>query len=267
MSKGSMSKVEQAAALLVENRVSGQTLSALPQQLAPRAEIDGYRIQSVLHRRLTDLGYGAVTGHKIGCTTSVMQEYLGIPNPCAGGVFDQTVHHDHGMFAATGVVRLGVECEIAVVLAADLPPRAAPYTRDSVATAVAGCLAAIEVVADRYADFAKLGAPTLIADDFFNAGAVLGPVLDGFDLDQLPDVTASMLIDNREVSRGVGADIMSHPLEALAWFANNASQRGVTLRAGEFVLLGSVVPVQWIQTGACVQIINDPLGTVSVTIT
>jgi 2-oxo-3-hexenedioate decarboxylase/2-keto-4-pentenoate hydratase len=162
---------------------------------------------------------------------------------------------------------LGVECEIAVVLAVDLPPRVEPHTRGSLTAAVSGCMAAIEVVADRYADYAKLGAPTLIADDFFNAGAVLGPVLEGFDPDGLADVTASMLVDDREVSRGVGADVMSHPLEALAWLANSASQRGMTLRAGEFVLLGSLVPVQWIQTGASVKIINDPLGTASVTIT
>lgn len=35
---------------------------------------------------------GPVTGHKIGCTTAVMQTFLRIPNPCAGGVFERTVH-------------------------------------------------------------------------------------------------------------------------------------------------------------------------------
>ena len=35
-------------------------------------------------------------------------------------------------------------------------------------------MAAIEVVDDRYADYRALDAPTLVADDFFNAACVLG---------------------------------------------------------------------------------------------
>ena len=35
-------------------------------------------------------------------------------------------------------------------------------------------LPAIEIVDDRYVDWQTLGAPTLVADDFFAAGCVLG---------------------------------------------------------------------------------------------
>ena len=48
-------------------------------------------------------------------------------------------------------------------------------TRDSVAPSVAACMAAIELVDDRYADYRSLGTPTLIADDFFHVGCVLAP--------------------------------------------------------------------------------------------
>ena len=41
-------------------------------------------------------------------------------------------------------------------------------------------MAAIEIVDDRYVDWRKTDATTLIADDYFAAGAVLGsPVADG----------------------------------------------------------------------------------------
>lgn len=56
----------------------------------------------------------------------------------------------------------------------------APFARATVADAVEACMAAIEIVDDRYEDFHALDTPTLIADDFFSAGAVVGPPVAGW---------------------------------------------------------------------------------------
>jgi 2-keto-4-pentenoate hydratase len=106
---------------------------------------------------------GDIVGHKIGCTTWVMQAYLGIPNPCAGGVFGPNVSEISGVFTNPRKGRLGVECEIAVVLERSLPSRRFGYSRREVGNAVRACMCAIEVVEDRYVDYQSLGAPTLIA--------------------------------------------------------------------------------------------------------
>ncbi|MFX5956877.1 hypothetical protein ABTF01_21005, partial [Acinetobacter baumannii] len=82
-------------------------------------------------------------GHKIGCTSRVMQDYLGIPHPCAGGVFARGVYGSGAGLRTSDFVRVGVECEIAVRLARDLPPLDAPFTLDHVATAIGACHAAI----------------------------------------------------------------------------------------------------------------------------
>lgn len=257
-----MSAIDAAAELLAGSRLRHELFERLPQELVPPDEATAYRVQDAVHARLTAAGQGELAGHKIGCTTAVMQEYLKIPNPCAGQMLAPTVHAGEGTFAHHGDVRLGVECEIAVWLGEDLPPQpGAGYTREQVRGAVAACMAAIEVVEDRYVDYPALDTPTLIADDFFNAGAVLGPRVDGFELDALASVTARMLIDGEEVGRGIGSDVMAHPLDALAWLASNASERGLTLRAGEFVLLGSLVQTNWVAPGSIVEIVNEPLGT------
>ena len=110
-------------------------------------------------------------------------------------------------------------------------------------------MAAIEIVADRYDDYGSLGTPTLIADDFFNAGIVLGgPVEDWRDLD-LAALSGRMAVNGEVVGTGVGGDIMGHPLEALAWLANRWSVQGRGLPAGAFVTLGSVVETRWISAG------------------
>ena len=98
-----------------------------------------------------------------------MQRFLNIGNPCAGGVFAPTVKHERGRFRHADFLHVGVECEIAVRLARPCPPLARLMTADSVAGAIGACMAAIEVVDDRYEDYKSFDTPTLIADDFFNA--------------------------------------------------------------------------------------------------
>jgi 2-oxo-3-hexenedioate decarboxylase/2-keto-4-pentenoate hydratase len=122
-------------------------------------------------------------------------------------------------------------------------------------------MAAIEIVDDRYVDYSALGAPTLIADDFFGAGCVLGPAVPDFDPGLLATSRATMRIDDRQVGAGTGTDILGEPLEALVWLANNLARRGQQLHAGEFVLLGSLVQTQWVAAGQSVVIDNDLLGT------
>jgi 2-oxo-3-hexenedioate decarboxylase/2-keto-4-pentenoate hydratase len=206
-----------------------------------------------------------MAGHKIGCTTPVMQAYLGIHNPCAGGVFDTTVFHERANIQQARFLRLGVECEIAVRLRSPLSPEKSPFDRAKVAAAVGSCMAAIEIVEDRYVDYPSLDTPTLIADDFFNAGCVLGEELTNFDPHDLTGVTATMTINGHQVGSGVGADVLGHPLDALVWLANDMTARGMSLAEEEFVVLGSLVQTNWVEAGDEVVIANDPLGEVRAT--
>jgi 2-keto-4-pentenoate hydratase len=255
--------IAHAAALLCAARLERRRFAQLPEACRPDDEASGYAIQDALHARLTAAGWGALAGHKIGCTTPVMQRFLSIPNPCAGGVFAPTVRHERGKFRHADFLHVGVECEIAVRLAQDLPAERAPYDRRAVAAAVDACMAAIEVVDDRYEDYRSLDAPTLIADDFFNAACVLGaPVATWRDLD-LAGLRGRMTINGVEVGTGRGRDILGHPLEALAWLANALAARGGQLEAGEFVLLGSVVETRWVEAGDRVEIAIEGLGRAS----
>lgn len=249
-----------AAALLCAARIERRRVDRLPEACRPADQAAAYAIQDALHERLAGAGWGALAGHKIGCTTPVMQRFLGIPNPCAGGVFAPTVQHARGAFRHADFLHVGVECEIAVRLAQDLPPQRAPYDRHAVAAAVGASMAAIEVVDDRYEDYRSLDVPTLIADDFFNAGCVLGAPLEAWRELDLAALRGRMTINGVEVGTGHGADILGHPLEALAWLANALAARGRPLNAGEFVLLGSVVETRWVEQGDRVEIEIDGLG-------
>ena len=249
------------AQLIGDHRVRRARLAPLDPAQRPADEVQAYLVQRALHAMLTP-HLGPVVGHKIGCTTAVMQAFLKIPNPCAGGVYERTVHRSPARLRHADFVRVGVECEIVVRLGADLRSSAAPFTRASVADAVEACMPGMEIVDDRYVDYRTMDTPTLIADDFFDAGCVLGaPVTDWRALD-LARVVGVTCINGAEVGRGRGGDVMGHPFEALAWLANNLAQRGQSLKAGEFVFTGSVVETKWLNPGDRVQMRMEGLGEV-----
>lgn len=235
-------------------------MDLLPPESRPADETDAYIVQEALHEILVGTGFGTVVGHKIGCTTPVMQRFLGINNPCAGGVFDSTTHQLKGSFNLDRLLHPGVECEIAIRLKSDLKAGDTPHSKESVSSAVGSVMAAIEVVDDRWRDYTSVDTPTLIADDFFGAGCVLGPaVTDWVDFD-LSTIEGSMSINGKRVGSGKGSDIMGHPLEALAWLANSFAARDKCLLGGEFVLLGSLVETKWVERGDVVTIEQAGIG-------
>ncbi len=255
---------EHAATLLAQNRLRGERLPGLPEACRPASEDAAYAVQFALREQLIRAGGGDLAGYKIGATSQVMQDYLDIHNPCGGGVLANGVHRSPAEVAHAGYVHPGVECEIAVRLDADLPAEAAPFAKAQVAEAVGACMAAIEIVDDRYADWRSLDTPTLIADDFFQAGIVLGAADADWRRLDLAALPGMMAINGEERGRGRGGDVLGHPLTALAWLANQLAVYGIGLRRGQVVLTGSVVATQWVEWGDRVRVTVEGLGSAEV---
>src|SRR5438309_9861356 len=203
-----MDKILAAAKAIALARRNHAPLAAL--EVPPADEAEGYQVQRALHDLLLP-HVGPLVGYKIGCTSEVMQEYIGIPHPCGGGVFQKGVHDSGVQLAAADYVRVGVECEIAVRLKRNLSAGEAPFTAEWVGEAVEAYHPAIEIVDDRYVKWETMGAPTLIADDFFAAGCVLGKAVTRNAAPDLLQVTGRALINGKEAGRGTGADVPGPP--------------------------------------------------------
>ena len=251
-----------AAKCIAAARRDRAPLGSLPEGAVPQDVVAGYRLQDAIHELLAP-DFGPLVGYKIGCTSAVMQHYLGIPHPCSGGVFANGVHRSDVALRHDDFVRVGVECEIAIRLGRDLRPSDAPFTADTAAQAIEAYQPAIEIVDDRYVDWRSIGAPTLVADDFFAAGCVLGQPVSRLLAPDLPALVGRARVNGVEVGRGTGADVLGHPHNALAWLANRLAATGSALRAGEFVLTGSLVQTVWIGAGDRVVMDLSGLGTVT----
>jgi 2-keto-4-pentenoate hydratase len=258
-----MNGIAAAAKLIAAARRSRTQLASLPAEIIPPSEAAGYRIQDAVHDLLS-ADFGPLVGHKIGCTSAVMQQYLNIPHPCAGGVFEMGVHRSGAVLRHGDFIRVGVECEIGVRLGRDLEPSSVRFTADSVAPAIEAYLPSIEIVDDRYADWRSIGGPTLVADDFFAAGCVFGEPVPRSSAPDLPTLGGRALINGAEVACGTGADVLGHPHNALAWLANHLAAGSKVLHAGEIVLTGSLVQTVWLKAGDKVTMDLSGLGSVTV---
>ncbi len=126
--------------------------------------------------------------------------------------------------------------------------------------------AASRSVEGRYADVQAVGVPTMVADQMFHAAAVLGEQgeVDWRALD-LVGLAGSITIDGERLGGGVGGDLLGHPLNSLCWLASSAlAHRFGGLRAGQTVMLGSVVPPLWLKGPCMVAIDFPPLPPVTV---
>ena len=256
-----MDRILAAAQAIATARRSRTRLAALPPDIAPRSEAEGYQVQRALHDLMLP-ETGALVGYKIGCTSKVMQEYLNISHPCGGGVFQRGVFESGARVSASDYVSVGVECEIAVRLARDLAPSEEPFTAEWVMEAVEAYFPAIEIVDERYESWETLGVPTLIADDFFAAGCVLGEGVARSAAPDLLKVTGRAVVNGVEAGRGTGADVLDHPNNALAWLANHLAAEGKGLHAGQIVLTGSLVKTVWLNAGDHVAMELSGLGKV-----
>ena len=251
-----------AAEALRAARQARAGVAPLDAAIAPRDEAEGYAAQHALARL-----HGAVppAGFKIGATAKRMQDYLGLSGPAAGFMEAASLRPSGTVIDCARHVAPGVECEIAVRLAHDLP--AGPTTQTAAEAAVGEVFAAIELVENRYADLRALGTPTLIADQVFHAAAILGPPLAGWRGVDLGAVQGRLTVNGALRDSGHGRDLLGHPMAALAWLAGSqaASVFG-GLRAGQVVMLGSVTPPAWLDGPAEVTVSFDGFAPVTVTL-
>ena len=249
--------VREKAAGIVELFRSRRAIDVLPAELYPADLAEAYAVRQAFEDIERTRGRGTVAGYKIAITTKVMQELCGLSEPCYGAIFAREVHHRRAVLRAGDYCRLAVETEIAVRLGEDLPEGG---DRDRVAGAVETCMAAIELIEDLRYDYKQIKAPALIAGNAWNAGIVLGdPVADWRELD-LAALTARLFINDIEIGRGVGADVMGHPLNALPWLADRMAADGTPLRRGMVVMTGSIVPTKFPGPGDTSRIEIDGLG-------
>lgn len=240
-------------------------LAKLPVELSGTEE--AYACQEALVSKLIGHYGGHGIGYKIACTNVTAQRQLNVDGPFYGRMmsafcFDSPAQIDAGEF----FMRV-VEAEFGFLMARDLPPRSAPYSVEETAAAVAAVLPGIEIVDSRFDDWTTIGANSLIADNACHAAWVKGRLTAdwrGIDLgEQKVWLNVTGAEGEAKLHReGSGRAVLGHPLNALAWLANQLSAHGRGLEAGQYVTTGVTMEVYMGQRGDRIHGDFGPLGVV-----
>ncbi len=249
-----------AADALLAHRAASRVAGPLPAEIAPRDAEEAAAVQRAMAERRGTLPIG---GFKIGATGRRMQAFLGIDHPCAGFMAAADIHEAPHDLPFANFRSPQVECELAVRLSRDLPPGACSF--EQAADAIEAVCAAIEIVENRYGpppvgDVAAVGLPTVVADQFYHAAAVIGAPVAGWRALDLVGIEGRAAIDGETRNAGRGGELMGHPLRGLAWLAGSPVAAAFGgLRAGQMVLLGSVIPSIALDGPCDVRIVFDAL--------
>jgi 2-keto-4-pentenoate hydratase len=254
-------RAQAMAEYLWQARVRREPYRNLPAELTPASFAEAYQGQEAYYR-LAEETYGPVAGAKIATTTKVMQDLMGIPHPCGGAIFARTIHGSPARLRASSFVNLRIECEIALRLAQPLLASKAPWNRETVMPAVTTAMPAYELIEDRNAVYRETDAKSMIADNCWNGGIVVG---DGPE-EVLPDllgIAGRLTMNGKLVAEGKAED----PYATLAWLANLVAERGRSLEAGMVVITGSIVPTMSIAPGDRAVFTVEGLGEAVVEVT
>ena len=253
--------ITRAAEYQAERHRARKPLDLMLQPFAPTTMDDAYAVQDGLVRLLED-ARGKAAGYKVAYTSALMRERTGVSQPCYGRIPSGMVHNSPARLDASIYGGVGIECEVAVMLSADLPASGAPYDRNSIAGAIEWLAAAFEVVDRREAPYRDGQMPEIrtIVANISNGGAVVGePARDWRAID-LAASRGVMRVNGAIAGEGVGADVLGHPLEPLAWLANTLASKSTPLAKGDLILTGSFAAPASLNPGDQASVAIDGLG-------
>lgn len=236
----SAADIERAAQLLLQaehDRAQVRPTSAL----FPGMTIaDAYRVQQAVIEHKLARGR-RVVGRKIGLTSRAMQQAMHIDEPDYGSLLDDMVFASGVSLEAAAFTDPRIEVELALVL--DRPLAGERVDVEAVLAATRYAVPALELIAARsHRVDPETGRPRsivdTIADNAASAAVILGDRLRPEAVDMR--WCGAILLRNGVVEEtGLGAGVLGHPANGVAWLARRFAAHQVALEPDQILLTGS----------------------------
>jgi 2-oxo-hept-3-ene-1,7-dioate hydratase len=207
---------------------------------------DAYAIQSSQMERKLAQGR-KIIGWKIGLTSKVMQDALGITTPDSGVIYDDMLFKHGSTVPANRFIQPRIEAEIAFVMKA---PLSGKVTREDVIAATDYVTSSIEILDTRIKRVDAATGQTrkifdTVSDNAANGGIVLGAERHAPDAFDLRWVGAIVSKNDAVVATGLGAAVLNDPVMGIVWLSERMGQYGQRIEAGQVVLAGSfIAPIE-----------------------
>lgn len=252
-------KIQQAAQALRASRESRKPIPPVSGSHGILSIQDAYAVADINHRQ--QLAAGArLVGMKVGLTSKVVQQQLGVDQPDFGLLFDHMEFLNNDVIPMDRLIQPKVEAEIAFVVGRDLAAERISYSE--FLSSIEFALPAIEIVDSAIADW-KISLADTVADNASSALYVLGDQPVAIGRDSLADLGMTLKKNGHVASIGSGAACLGHPLRAAYWLACTMAERNVPLQRGQVILSGALGPMVPVQSGDVIDVQIASLGNVS----
>lgn len=244
------SRVDMAAALLIEARGTRRPLASVP--FALRDVDEAYAVQDAVAARL-----GGAAAWKVGAKGPH-------ETPTCAPILAGLVHDSPARLPAAGFGMIGIEAEIAVRLGADVPEGEHEMSEDEIIRAIATLHPAIEVVDCRLANWRQADRLWLLADNQMNGGLVCGggsAAAAERDLERQP---VRLWCDGALLAEAAGGNPGGDPRRLAAWLISHVRRRRGGLKAGTVITTGSCTGMIFVAPGARVRAEFPGLGVAEV---
>lgn len=222
---------------------------------------DAYHISlRMLERRLAD--GASIIGKKIGVTSKAVQNMLNVHQPDFGYLTDDMVFNSGETVPVSDrLIAPRAEGEIAFILKKDLIGPG--ITNADVLAATECVMPCFEIVDSRIRDW-KIAIQDTIADNASCGLFVLGD--QAVSPRKVDLVTCGMVVEKNGsvLSAGAGAAALGSPVNCVTWLANTLGEFGISLKAGEVILSGSLVPLEPVKAGDYMRVDIGGIGSASV---
>ena len=233
--------------------------------------VDAYEIQLINIRRKIAAG-ARVRGHKVGLSSPVMQQMMGVNEPDYGHLLDSMVLSGGDVPIPAGAYCYPrIEVEIGYILGSALP--GADCTEEDVLAATEYIVPSLELIDSRITNW-QIKLPDTIADNASSAGVILGAARrtpaelakSGVDIKNIDAVLYrgdSASSTDTEVARGNTSAVLGNPTWCVAWLARTVASFGVKLEAGHLIIPGSCTRAIDARAGSAFRAEFAGLGTVT----
>jgi 2-keto-4-pentenoate hydratase len=210
----------------------------------------------------------ARAGWKVGSTSKEAQRLLGTSGPGASPMLAPFCYASGAAIPIFSAHQPGLEGEFVLRFGRDLPVRAEPYTEAEIIAAIDAVAPGLEIVGSRRVGGLFGQGRFLVNADFgANIAFAHGPWTEDWRVHDLAATPVILARNGQVIAEGTGALALDGPLNVAVWLANNLSQRGFGIRAGEYVSTGTCTGVKPVAPGDRVRCEFGPLGAVEVSFT
>ena len=230
-----MKKLKIISEFIISQHKQGIDFQNLNSQQNLQNENEAYEVQFLYQK---NAGRGIIGGYKIALASKVQQKLCSIDNPIAGGIFKNEIYKSPINIELKNYHSLGLEFEIAFEISKDIDPKISKKNNFNIIRYLSNAYTCLELIDDRNASYDKLDPYSLIADNAWSSGIILGEkIVDWKNLD-LNQLNSKLFWNDKIISEAKLNN--SNPINSLLWIIKHLGKYNKILRKGSIIITGSI---------------------------